>query len=76
MKDAKGHGSEAKGGVAAHATGTNQVGKYPELRAHVNAILPGVLRSINQAAASTESAMPYKAQWILEELISEMQKRV
>lgn len=49
---------------------------YPELRAKVNEMLPSIISGINEAARSTESEMPYKAQFILEELIAELQKRV
>ena len=97
MKDAKGHGSDARGtknlsgmsdtqakaflnksgfGVPAHGAGIEQVGRYPELRTHVDAMLPGIVKQINSAASSTQSSMPYKSQWILETLISELQKRV
>ena len=52
------------------------VTRYPELRSQVRRILPIVMREINHAAQSTVSTMPYKSQWILEELICKLKKCV
>jgi len=50
---------------------------YPELRAKVPAIVTNCLKAVNEAARQVKvSDMPYKAQWILEEVIKELQSRV
>lgn len=50
--------------------------RYPELQAVVDELVPIVSDMINQRVESVESSMPYKAQWVLEELIKELQSRV
>jgi hypothetical protein len=49
---------------------------YPELRAHVEPIVVEALKQINARASQTKSAMPYKTQFLLEEVIAELQKYV
>ena len=50
--------------------------QYPELRVHVRDLVPQIMRSINHAANITRSEMPYKSQWILEEIIKELERYV
>ena len=50
--------------------------QYPELRSQVRRLVPIIIQAINDAAQSTVSTMPYKSQWILEETIKELQRRV
>jgi hypothetical protein len=50
--------------------------KYPELDDAAYEILEIVVPLINKKANQTESKMPYKAQYILEQLIDSMQQLV
>lgn len=50
--------------------------KYPELQKIVNKIVPQIVSMINTNIKNVNSKMPYKAQWVLEEIIKELQKRV
>ncbi len=50
--------------------------KYPELRVHALRIANKAIEEINAAAACTRSTMPYKSQWILEEVIAILKDRV
>lgn len=51
--------------------------KYPKLNAAANSIAQDTLKAINQAAQKTEDeGMPYKAQYILEEVIKILKERV
>ena len=50
---------------------------YPELRERVVTIVKQTIESINRSANEVQkSEMPYKAQWILENVIEELQSRV
>lgn len=49
---------------------------FPELRAHVDPIVRETLVQISARAGQTKSAMPYKCQFILEQVIKELQARV
>jgi hypothetical protein len=49
---------------------------YPELRSVVNKIVPQIINLINSNTKSVTSKMPYKNQWVLEEIIKELEKRV
>lgn len=49
---------------------------YPELQAIVDEMANSVCMEINKRAEGVQSKMPYKAQWILEELAKELQRRV
>lgn len=51
-------------------------GQYPELRDMVGPIAKTICEAINKAAGGVDSKMPYKAQWLLEEVIKELQSRV
>lgn len=50
--------------------------RYPELINAVKEISRYVILIINDKAMRTESEMPYKAQFILEELIKLLQEKV
>jgi hypothetical protein len=50
--------------------------KYPELDIIVNELVNETCCMINQKICYIESKMPYKAQYILEELIKKLQERV
>lgn len=50
--------------------------KYPELRTIVDRLSREFVTKINAEAGKVKSEMPYKAQWILEELIKDLQQRV
>ena len=49
---------------------------YPELRVIVDKLADSVTKQINEAIKHVKSEMPYKSQWVLEELIKELQDRV
>lgn len=49
---------------------------YPELQSIVDTLADDVSVMINERAAASTSQHPYKTQWILEELIKELQSRV
>lgn len=50
--------------------------EYPELQRVSNEIAKKVFKAINEAAPKIKSEMPYKAQYILEELIKVLQDAV
>jgi hypothetical protein len=50
--------------------------KYPELDALAMKIAKAVCVSINTETSSIESKMPYKAQYVLEELIHILERSV
>lgn len=51
--------------------------QYPELMKRVGPIVKLACEAINKAASEVEgNRMPYKAQWILEHVIEELQRRV
>lgn len=50
--------------------------KYPELRKIVDMVSRITTRAINDEIKKVNSDMPYKAQWVLEELIKDLEKRV
>lgn len=50
--------------------------KYEELRVIVDRIARDVAMKINAETAKVKSDMPYKAQWVLEELIKDLEQRV
>lgn len=50
--------------------------EYPELDAEAARIADEVARMINEVVPTIESEMPYKAQYILEELIKNLESRV
>lgn len=50
--------------------------KYPELQAVVDELSGTVTAMINEKVATVQSEMPYKAQWVLEELIKALGKEV
>ena len=50
--------------------------KYSALDALIPELYAEVAKRINELAEGIESAMPYKAQYILEELIKELQEAV
>lgn len=54
----------------------SQPSKYPELLSISEELADQVLREINQRVPPVESKMPYKTQWVLEELINILQKSV
>ena len=50
--------------------------RYPEFKKVVGKLASQVCKEINKEAKNIESEMPYKAQFILEELIQNLQDRV
>lgn len=54
----------------------SQSKQYPELMQIVEILADEVSIKINQAALEVQTEMPYKEQWILEELIKVLQERV
>jgi len=51
--------------------------KYPKLNEQANKVAQDTLKAINLAAQNTEDeGMPYKAQYILEEVIKILKERV
>lgn len=54
----------------------SQSEQYPELMQIVEILADEVSIKINQAALEVQTEMPYKEQWILEELIKVLQERV
>jgi hypothetical protein len=50
--------------------------KYPELNAVVEPIADCACALINRLTRDIQSEMPYRAQWVLEEVIKQLQKRV
>lgn len=63
---------ESQGMVEADPVGT----KYPELHEIAETLADHICMKINDAAEGVESAMPYKAQYILEEVIKILEERV
>ena len=49
---------------------------YPELNDLVYTIVGKTIREINKVTIPVKSEMPYKAQWVLEEVIKDLQKYV
>lgn len=56
--------------------GKVRAGSYPELDEAATQIAEDVAREINSMASSIESEMPYKTQYILEEVIKDLEQRV
>jgi len=50
--------------------------KYPELRKIVDEMTKSVAKDINKKVKNVDSEMPYKSQWVLEELIKNLQELV
>ena len=50
--------------------------KYPELRKIADKIADETADKINSSVENVKSKMPYKAQWVLEEVIRDLEKRV
>ncbi len=50
--------------------------KYPEFEGLVNKLASEVCSKINKEAVKIESTMPYKTQFVLEELIKVLESRV
>jgi hypothetical protein len=50
--------------------------RYPELREIADNLANKFCAEINQATAGVKSEMPYKFQWVLEEVARELQARV
>lgn len=50
--------------------------RYPELHKEAQRIADAACRQINEVAPGITSAMPYKAQFILETVIAILQERV
>lgn len=50
--------------------------KYPEFKELANDLADEVLRKINKEAKKIESEMPYKSQFVLEEVIKILEDRV
>ena len=51
------------------------INKYPEFNKIIESIVAEVARKIN-AASGIESTMPYKCQYVLEEVIKKLQEMV
>jgi len=50
--------------------------KYPELDEYVDLLSDDICILINRISLKVESKMPYKAQYLLEEIIKQLQERV
>jgi len=50
--------------------------EYPELQAIVDEMTETIINDINAKTEGVQSKMPYKAQWVLEELAKALQERV
>jgi len=50
--------------------------KYPELNKLAKEMADDIFHDINTAAKNVESEMPYKAQYVLEEIIINLEKMV
>jgi hypothetical protein len=50
--------------------------KYPELESIVDVIVDNACNLINQLTRDVKSEMPYKQQWVLEEVARMLQGRV
>ena len=51
-------------------------GKYPELRKIAWQIARDTATRINKESQTVESEMPYKAQWILEEVVDVLKEAI
>lgn len=51
-------------------------GKYPELDKIAKKLAEEVAVKINESIEGVDSKMPYKAQYVLEEIIKDLQARV
>ncbi len=51
-------------------------GKYPELDKIAAKLADDTAKAINAAIKDVESKMPYKAQYVLEEVIKDLKERV
>ncbi len=54
----------------------DRIAAYPELDTEAARIADEVAGMINEVAPTIKSEMPYKAQYILEEVIKDLQERV
>ena len=54
----------------------NAIKKYPELDEIVGKIADDACREINQRIKNIESEMPYRAQYVLEAVVRELQRRI
>ena len=50
--------------------------KYPELRKIADKIADETAEKINQEVKDVKSKMPYKAQWVLEEVVRDLENRI
>ena len=50
--------------------------KYPELRKIADKIADETSDKINKEVKNVESKMPYKAQWVLEEVVRDLKDRI
>jgi hypothetical protein len=59
----------AKGGIT-------DPDKYPELRKIADKIADDTAERINRDVKDVKSKMPYKAQWVLEEVVRDLENRI
>ena len=50
--------------------------KYPELRKIADKIADETAEKINKEVKDVKSKMPYKAQWVLEEVVKDLEERI
>jgi len=50
--------------------------KYPELRKIADKIADETAEKINKEVKDVNSKMPYKAQWVLEEVVRDLEERI
>jgi hypothetical protein len=65
----------ADGGMMAKG-GITDPDKYPELRKIADKIADDTAERINRDVKDVKSKMPYKAQWVLEEVVRDLENRI
>ncbi|MBM3201801.1 MAG: hypothetical protein FJZ56_05280 [Chlamydiae bacterium] len=64
-----------KGGYMAKG-GSVDPNRYPELRKIADKIADDTAEKINKEVKDVKSEMPYKAQWVLEEVVRDLENRI
>jgi hypothetical protein len=66
----------ADGGMMAKGGITKSKEEYPELRKIADKIADDTSERINKEVKDVKSKMPYKAQWVLEEVVRDLENRI
>jgi hypothetical protein len=66
----------AEGGMMAKGGLTESQEEYPELRKIADKIADDTAERINKEVKDVKSKMPYKAQWVLEEVVRDLENRI